>query len=104
MKAIWRAAEGKWNYGKIVRVLMLTGLRRDEIGSLARDEINSTSEQIVIDAIRTKNGRPHSTPITAPMWKVLDGHSAEADDPRRSLVFSGSDNGFSGWSRQASAR
>ena len=43
--AIWKAFSGD-DYGDICRLLILTGARRDEIGSLARREINFDLKQI----------------------------------------------------------
>ena len=42
------------NYGRIVRLLMLTGCRRDEIGSLQWSELDLEGRTITLPAIRTK--------------------------------------------------
>jgi integrase len=95
LRAIWAATNGTAAYARIVRLLMLTGLWRNEIGALAREEIDLRAEVIAIPGRRTKNGRPHVTPIS-PQVRAIVG--AAASDGA-ALVFSGGTAGFSGWSR-----
>lgn len=58
---------GRGDYGDIVRLLILTGCRRGEIGALAPGEIQA--DRLVLGAGRTKQGRPHMVPIL-PGWPV----------------------------------
>lgn len=95
--AIWNAAPDT-AFGRIVRLLMLTGQRRDEIGALRWNEAatESTSPLIALPGERTKNGRPHDVPLSAPALDVLSGQ------PRivgHDLVFGEGKGGFAGWSR-----
>ncbi len=53
---IWKASSLDDDYGKIVRLLILTGQRRGEIGGLAWSEINLDERQIELPETRTKNG------------------------------------------------
>jgi integrase len=55
LAAIWRAATDD-DYGRIVRLLMLTGQRRDEIGALRWSEINTDEKLMTLAGTRTKNG------------------------------------------------
>jgi integrase len=68
LKAVWHAA-GDNEYGTIVRLLILTGQRRDEIGGLQRDEIGD--DAIVLPATRTKNGHVHTVPLSDATKMVL---------------------------------
>lgn len=78
LKAIWDAS-GPGPYGRIVRLLMLTGQRRDEVGQMKLSEI--TGDLWTIPASRTKNHREHTIPL-APVAMELVG-----------------DFSFSGWSK-----
>src|SRR5262249_22952810 len=66
LAAIWKHT-GEWDYGRIVRLLMLTGQRRDEIGSLRWSEVTKDSNGqalIALPAARVKNGRQHDVPLS----------------------------------------
>jgi integrase len=83
-------------YGRIVRLLLLTGCRRDEIGSLLWSEINESARTITLPGIRTKNGREHVVPLTEPALQVLRQCPKV---PERDFVFGEGSGGYSGWSR-----
>ena len=53
---VWRAS-GDDAYGAVIKMLILTGQRRDEIGGLRWDEVRD--DMIVLPGDRTKNRRPH---------------------------------------------
>lgn len=86
LKRIWNAA-GDGNYGGIVRLVMLTGCRIREIGNLTYSEIGEGT--IELPGARTKNGRPHSIPISSAIRSVLDKYRA----PGRPFLF-GRTSGF----------
>src|SRR6516164_5005877 len=69
LKIIWNAL-GSDDYSAIVRLLILTGQRRDEIGSLCWSEV--TDDQIVLPPQRTKNARGHRIPIVPAVRAILD--------------------------------
>jgi integrase len=54
LRAIWRAC-GEDDFGRIVRLLMLTGCRREEIGGLRWSEIDASTGVLTIPGDRTKN-------------------------------------------------
>jgi integrase len=95
---IWRAADG--SYGRIVKLLMLTGQRRDEIGSLHWSEIEHIKDpakaQIALPKERTKNSRPHDVPLSELAVAELKTQPVIAG---RDLVFGTGEGGFSGWSK-----
>ena len=95
---IWRASQDD-DYGRIVKLLILTGQRRAEIGDLAWSEIDRTKRQIELPASRTKNGRPHLVPLSGEALEVLDAIEVEEE---RDLVFGRGAGGFSGWSKAKS--
>jgi integrase len=65
-------------------MLLLTGQRRDEIGSLRWPEVDTDAKTITLPATRTKNGREHLVPLSAVALDVL---SATPKRSRREPVF-----------------
>jgi integrase len=65
---VWRGAEDG-PFGTITKLLILTGARRDEITSLRWDEIQG--DVITLEGARTKNGKPHLIPLSAPALALL---------------------------------
>jgi integrase len=95
LRAIWQALpEG--DYGDIVRLLALTGQRREEIGSLRWSEVDFDRGIIALPPSRTKNSREHIVPMSAPVRAILE---ARPKFHGRDLVFGIGEGGFSGWSR-----
>jgi integrase len=90
---VWQAC-GDDDYGRIVRLLILTGQRKTEIGDLAWVEIDKTRRQIELPAERTKNGRAHVVPLSDEALALLPPAREERD-----LVFGRRAGGFSGWSK-----
>jgi len=88
-------------YGAIVRLLILTGLRRDEIGSLCWSEVDLDAATITLPPARTKNGREHITPLSEPALEVLKARARRAGPggELRDYVFGRGLRGFSGWSK-----
>jgi integrase len=108
LAAIWCALPPS-DYGAIVRLLILTGQRREEIGGLLWSEVDFERHMISLPSERTKNRRPHDVPLSKLAFAILKSHPARAgrdplfgDGPR-------SDNlcdrhvGFQGWSKAKAA-
>jgi integrase len=95
LKAIWTATAGADDYSAIVRLLLLTGCRADEIGSLSWTEV--FGDRIVLPGLRTKNSRDHIVPLSAPAQAILEARPKMLD---RNFVFGRPHNkaGFTGWS------
>jgi integrase len=69
LKLTWEAADREGGpAGALVKMLILTGARRNEITELSRDEIKAGA--IELPGERTKNGLPHTIPLT-PMIRGL---------------------------------
>lgn len=92
LKLIWNAL-GPDDYSAVVRLLMLTGQRADEIGALRWSEI--VGDRVVLPPPRVKNGREQIIPITPAVQAILDSRQRREDDD---FVF-GRRHGrpFSGW-------
>jgi integrase len=93
LRAIWLATSGPGAFDRIVRLLMLTGCRRNEIGALAQCDIDLSAAIITIPGARSKNGHAHIVPLAEPARVIVSSMERQGG-----LVFSSSDNGFSGWS------
>jgi integrase len=95
LRKIWHALpEG--DFGDIIKLLALTGQRRDEIGQLRWDEVDLDRAVITLPGLRTKNGRQHTIPVAAKAMGILTARW-ERRDPDRALVFGIGQRGFSGW-------
>jgi integrase len=94
---VWRACDGD-DFGRITKLLILTGCRRDEIGGLRWSEVDRDTDTITLPGERVKNGREHVLPITPMMAAVLDSIPPPVDG--RELVFGDrSAGGYTGWRR-----
>jgi integrase len=94
LKAIWDSCEDD-DYGAIIKLLVLTGQRANEIAGLRWDEI--LHGEIVLPGERTKNHRTHIVPLSDPARAILAKLEKEKED--RSHVFGRDDTGFQGWSK-----
>jgi integrase len=88
------------DYGTIVKLLMLTGQRREEIGSLRWSEIDFDRGMIVFPGSRTKNKREHEIPMSDAVRDLLQIRDRES---ARDLVFGAGKGPFSGWSNAKEA-
>jgi integrase len=90
--AVWNAA-GNDDFGRIVKLLMLTGQRREEVAAMAWSETDLERRIWVIPAQRTKNGREHEVPLSDQAIALLPARRAG-----REHLF-GRARGFSGFSQ-----
>ena len=98
---VWAGTQGPGAFNGIVRMLMLTGQRREEVAGMTWDEIAPDLSVWTIPASRAKNGVAHVVPLSPQAQAVLRTASRvkpEADGSR-DLVFSGEPGVFSGWSK-----
>jgi integrase len=70
LKAVWNAC-GDDDYGRIVRLLILTGCRREEIGGLKWSEVDLKAGTITIPAGRSKNHREHVLTLPSVALDIL---------------------------------
>jgi integrase len=69
--AVWKAC-GDDDFGRIVRLLLLTGQRRTEVGGVTWGELDLDGGTWTIPAQRTKNGRQHTLPLSALAASVIE--------------------------------
>jgi integrase len=97
LKVIWKSVEDD-HYGAIIKLLMLTGQRANEIAGLRWSEIDFDRGVVLLPAERTKNGRAHQVPMSGTVVEILE-KEAKARDEDRDLVFGYGEGPFSGWSK-----
>jgi integrase len=90
LAAVWNACEDD-EFGRIVRLLILTGCRREEIGGLKWDEI--IDGVLTIPGSRTKNHATLVLPLPAAALDILPERREGSP-----LVFGNNDRGFVNWS------
>jgi len=97
---IWHALEQD-QYGNIVKLLALTGARRDEIGGLRWSEVDLERALITLPSQRTKNKRPHEIRLSSAALTILAGQPRRLlpDGSPRDHIFGFGTSGFSGWSK-----
>lgn len=92
IKAVWSALDND-DYARILRLLLLTGARAEEISGLRWAEV--IDGVINLPSERTKNRRPHSIPLSEPATSII----AELQRGKRTQVFGRDDTGFFGWAK-----
>jgi integrase len=91
LAAIWQATEGMTtDHDRLVRLLMLTACRRNELGALRWSEIQG--DVFVLPAARSKNHVAHSVPLH---WLAIAQLPARVTG--RDVVFGQGAHGFRGW-------
>jgi integrase len=96
IRAIWSATEGMGSFNAIVRSLLLTGQRREEVSGLTWGELDAGLSAWTLAAARSKNGKPHFIPLSPQMQAIL---GAQIRTRETDLVFPGKRGVFSGWSK-----
>jgi integrase len=94
---IWRAVGDLGEYGKIVRLLILTLCRRDEIGELECAELDKEADAIVLPGARTKNKLDHLVPLSPLAQEIVTGVTRRPGHLHLFGVRKGKP--FSGWSK-----
>src|SRR5262245_41292343 len=98
LRAIWKATDEGGDYDRIVRLCLLTGCRREEIGGLRWDEVHD--DQLKIGTERMKGGVAHELPLLPAVAETLP---VRQHDGVVGCVFGRRANGFSGWSKSKKA-
>lgn len=101
LAAVWRACGGD-DFGCVVRLLALTGQRRDEVAGMRWSEVDLQTGVWVLPAARTKNKRAHEVPLSAAALDILAAVRLRAREGR-DLLFGRDEGSFSGFSRAKAA-
>lgn len=95
IRRLWKATEGTGVFNAIVRALLLTGQRREEIAGMDWGELDPGFSVWTLPAARSKNGKPHVVLLSEQMRTVLRAQPRLGTD----LIFPGERGVFSGWSK-----
>src|SRR5262249_39444319 len=70
LRRLWLACEFEGVFGQAIRLLVLSGTRRGECGSLVWSEIDDCLDWRLwtLPAARAKNGREHVIPLSTQAW------------------------------------
>ncbi len=86
---LWSGAESVgWPFEGLIKLLMLTGQRREEVAGVTWAELDRGDAMWTLPAARSKNGKPHLIPLNDSAVDVLDQTAGSKDWPRIGLVFS----------------
>jgi integrase len=105
MLLVWKAtAELGYPFGPLIRLLILTGARREEVAALDWSELDHGAQIWVLPPSRSKNGvaarQPLSTLAVAELDAIAKRQGKLAGWPKSGLVFSTTGNtSVSGYSR-----
>jgi integrase len=92
LAAVWRACEDN-DFGRIVRLLILTGCRREEIGGLKWSELDD--DVLTIPGERTKNHRDLVLTLPPAALEILQSTQRREG---RDVVFASRGTSFCSWS------
>jgi integrase len=96
---VWKTC-GDDQFGRIVKLLILTGARRDEVGHMHLDELDLENKNWLLPEERSKNRREFLFTLSDSAVDVL----TKAVETREAHVFGyGKERGFSGWSKAKKA-
>ena len=99
MKAVWSATKGSGDgqadtsYFPILRLLLLTGQRREEVGAMRWAELDLERGTWQLPGARTKNGLPHDVPLPRQAVEIL----RSVTRGERECVFGYPTRGFVKW-------
>jgi integrase len=93
--AVWLAAPNN-DYGRLLKLILLTGCRRAEVGNLKWSEVDLDARTITLPKDRTKNRQEHVVPLSDMAVGILNDIPRRDRDP----VFGRTRGaGFSGWAK-----
>jgi integrase len=98
LREIWTALRDD-TYGDVVKLLVLCGARREEIGGSRWSEVDLGKGLIVLSPARTKNHREFEIVLSPPALTILESRPRLKwpDGSPCDLVFGRGTRGFSGW-------
>jgi integrase len=80
IKLLWAAcSEINPRHGAAIRILLLSGQRRNEVLQLPRAEIEEGTRIWTLPAVRAKNGKSHAITLSTQAWQIIT--SVPTGDP-----------------------
>jgi integrase len=95
LRTVWRALNDD-DYGIIVKLLILTGQRANEIAGLRWSEVDIDQGLISLPAARTKNDNAHDIPMADTVRSLLKSRRKDGD---RDLLFGYRNGPYNGWAK-----
>jgi integrase len=95
LTAVWNAC-GDDEFGRIIKLLILTGCRRQEIGGLHWSEVDFETGVLTLPAERTKNGRILQLPLPLAALDILQAIPQRSNGSAPSDYVFGR-KGFTSW-------
>lgn len=101
LKLIWHASHKCHRcFGPIVRLLIVTGQRREEVSGMLWEEIDRRERLWTLPGARAKNGEPNRIPLNALAIAELDQFVGGEKWPKKGRVFAtASGAGFTGYAK-----
>jgi integrase len=96
LRLVWKATEGPGSFNAIVRILILTGQRREEVAGMTWGELAPDLSTWTIPASRAKNNAEHIVPLSPQAQAIV--RAAPRIERTGDLVFPGQRGVFAGWS------
>jgi len=91
LRRVWLACSDDSDPGRIVRLLILTGQRRDEVSGMTEEELNRKNGTWTLPKERTKNKRTHTLALPDEAWKIIGPPS------RTGPLFGRGGDRYTGW-------
>lgn len=78
LKAVWNAAQSmKYPHGPAIQLLILTGLRKNEVASAQWTELDDESQALHLDQDRSKTGRRIFAPMSDMAWDIIKAQTPQ---------------------------
>jgi integrase len=100
LRAIWLATAKPSTFNNVVRMLVLTGQRLEEVAGMAWSELSADLTYWTIPAARAKNAQDSIVPLSPQAQSILRNAGRYEG---YELVFPGKYSTFSGWSKAKAA-
>lgn len=94
LAAIWRACEDD-DHGRIVRLMVLAGARRQEIGGMRWSELDAERGTWTLPRERAKNKHAHTLLLPPAAWEII--HAVPRMANRDHLFGARAERGFTAW-------
>jgi integrase len=94
LATLWRACSDD-DFGRVVKLLILTGCRRQEIGGMRWSELDADRGTWTLPSERSKNGRAHTLPLPQQAWEIIESVPRRATRDHLFGVHAG--EGFTNW-------
>jgi integrase len=108
LSAVWKATDRPGPYNAIVRTLILTGQRREEVAGMTWAELDDDLSTWTLPASRAKNGVAHVVPLSVPVQALLCGVARQEGSDHVFTGFAvpstGSARPRRNWTRRAGSR